>query len=252
MWLLGQTKKGERNQLQKYLLCFIQSMFIMHKNVLFCMPLSYKTIQRMSYLHDNVLENFLKQCPTWIKMFHFAWQCPEKHFDIVFQNLAWHAEQCRFIYNELKVQICKSFFLLGSYQKGTLSHLQMLQNLHSHNLRATLQLWLYTRWVPPANVSIWLVTRNPSVTHVIFATFINSIIPTSSNPLLNLPEFEGERERERKRGFYCCCCSSGKCLALYPSLISSGFWSRNSIPVCVGGSLSLMWLWIWNQKSGSR
>lgn len=128
MWLLGQTKKGERNQLQKYLLCFIQSMFIMHKNVLFCMPLSYKTIQRMSYLHDNVLENFLKQCPTWIKMFHFAWQCPEKHFDIVFQNLAWHAEQCRFIYNELKVQICKSFFLLGSYQNGTFSHLQILMD----------------------------------------------------------------------------------------------------------------------------
>jgi hypothetical protein len=52
--------------------------------------------------------------------------------------------------------------------------------------------------VPPANVSIWLVTRNPSVTHVIFATFINSIIPTSSNPLPNLPEFEGERARERE------------------------------------------------------
>jgi len=53
--------------------------------------------------------------------------------------------------------------------------------------------------VPPANVSIWLVTRNPSVTHVIFATFINSIIPTFSNTLPNLREFEGgERERERE------------------------------------------------------
>jgi hypothetical protein len=97
--------------------------------------------------------------------------------------------------------------------------------------------------VPPANVSIWLVTRNPSVTHVIFATFINSIIPTSSNPLPNLPEFEGERQRERKkeRILLLLLLQFWKVFSVVPIFDIFRFLKQEFHPlVCVGGSLSLM------------
>ncbi len=80
MQLLGQThKRYYTHQSQKYLLCFAQSMFLVHKNALFCMTLSYRTLYdimvckiaqtmtrvTMSYI---IIKTMLGSCMT---MFYF-------------------------------------------------------------------------------------------------------------------------------------------------------------------------------------